>query len=193
MLNKQSDEEEIYVTSYITNYPAEKTSSYITNYSTEKPSASNLLPTSLLANNLIDHNSDICYTPISPIDYQLDYQIRSDTPITEAQLIWNGLPVLDYNLIRDYSNLSNDSIVNTLKSLSLYDEFSYEIDQVNYLPIRINQEINSDITIESVYNLINSDLSTTKVIFIINIATTIYIVSKLDLFDSVYKTNKTII
>jgi hypothetical protein len=100
---------------------------------------------------------------------------------------------LDYNLIRDHLNLSNDSIVNILKSLSLYDEFSYEIDQVNYLPIRINQEINSDITIESVYNLINSDLSTTKVIFIIDIAATICAVSKLDLFDSVYKTNKTII
>jgi hypothetical protein len=84
MLNKQSDEEEIYVTSYITNYPAEKTSSYITNYSTEKPSASNLLPTSLLANNLIDYNSDIYYTLISPIDYQLDYQIRSNIPITEV-------------------------------------------------------------------------------------------------------------
>jgi hypothetical protein len=38
----------------------------------------------------------------------------------------------------------------------------------------------------------NSDLSTTKVIFIINIAATICVVSKLDLFDSVYKTNKTV-
>jgi hypothetical protein len=38
----------------------------------------------------------------------------------------------------------------------------------------------------------NSDLSTTKVIFIIDIAATICAVSKLDLFDSVYKTNKTI-
>jgi hypothetical protein len=69
ILNKQSNKEEIYVTSYITNYPAEKTSSYITNYSTEKPSASNLLPTSLLANNLINHNSDIYYTLISLINY----------------------------------------------------------------------------------------------------------------------------
>jgi hypothetical protein len=100
---------------------------------------------------------------------------------------------LDYNLIRDHLNLSNDSIVNTPKSLSLCDEFSHKIDQVNYLPIRTNQETNSNITIESIYNLINSDLSTTKVIFIINIAATIYTVFKLDLFDSVYKTNKTII
>jgi hypothetical protein len=38
----------------------------------------------------------------------------------------------------------------------------------------------------------NSDLSTTKVIFIIDTAATICAVSKLDLFDSVYKTNKTI-
>jgi hypothetical protein len=192
MLNEQSDEEEIHVTSHVTNYPAEKTSSYMTDYSAEKPSASNLLPTSLLANNLIDYDGDICYTPISLIDYQLDYQMRSDTPMIEAQLIWNGLLVLDYNLMRDHSNLSNDSIVNTPKSLSLCDEFSYEIDQVNYLPIRTNQEINSDITIESAYNLMNSDLSTTKVIFIIDTAATICAVSKLDLFDSVYKTNKTI-
>jgi hypothetical protein len=118
--------------------------------------------------------------------------MRSDTPMTEAQPIWNGLLVLDYNLMRDHLNLSNDSMVNTLKSLSLCDEFSYKIDQVNYLPIRTNQETNSDITIESVYNLMNSDLSTTKVIFIIDTAATICVVSKLDLFDSVYKTNKTI-
>ena len=38
----------------------------------------------------------------------------------------------------------------------------------------------------------NSDLSTTKVIFIINTVATIYAVSKLELFDSVHKTNKTI-
>jgi hypothetical protein len=83
-------------------------------------------------------------------------------------------------------------MVNTPRSLSHCDEFSHKINQVNYLPIRTNQETNSDITIESAYNLINSDLSTTKVIFIINTATTICAVSKLDLFDSIYKTNKTI-
>ena len=37
------------------------------------------------------------------------------------------------------------------------------------------------------------DLSITKVIFIIDIAATIYVVSKLDLFNSVYKINKTVI
>jgi hypothetical protein len=61
MLNKQSNEEEIYVTSYVTNYPVE--AEY------QKTSASNLLPNSLLANDLINYNSDIYYTPISLIDY----------------------------------------------------------------------------------------------------------------------------
>jgi hypothetical protein len=65
MLNKQSNEEEIHVTSYITNYPVEAKH--------QKSSASNLLPTSLLANNLIDLDSNICYILISPINYQLDY------------------------------------------------------------------------------------------------------------------------
>jgi hypothetical protein len=45
ILNKQSNKEEIYITSYITNYPIE--AKY------QKSSASNLLPTSLLVNNLI--------------------------------------------------------------------------------------------------------------------------------------------
>ena len=61
MLNEQSDEEEIHVTSHVTNYPAEAEH--------QKSSASNLLPTSLLANDLINHDSDICYIPISLIDY----------------------------------------------------------------------------------------------------------------------------
>jgi hypothetical protein len=61
ILNKQSNEEEIYVTSYITDYPAEAKH--------QKTSASNLLPNSLLADNLINHNSDIYYTLISLIDY----------------------------------------------------------------------------------------------------------------------------
>jgi hypothetical protein len=61
ILNKQSDEEEIYVTSHMTDYPAE--AKY------QKTSVSNLLPTSLLANNLINLDSDICYILISPIDY----------------------------------------------------------------------------------------------------------------------------
>jgi hypothetical protein len=183
ILNEQSDEEEIHVTSYMTDYPAEAKH--------QKTSASNLLPNSLLANDLINHNSDIYYTPISLIDYQSANQ--ADIPITEPEPIRHSLPIFeDQNLIRDYSNLSNDSMVNTPRSLSHCDEFSHKINQVNYLPIRTNQETNSDITIESAYNLINSDLSTTKVIFIINTATTICAVSKLDLFDSIYKTNKTI-
>jgi hypothetical protein len=111
----------------------------------------------------------------------------------EPELIRYSLLIFeDQNLMRDYLNLSNNSMVNILRSLLYCDEFSHEINQVNYLPIRTNQETNSDITIESVYNLINSDLSTTKVIFIIDIAATICVVSKLDLFDSVYKTNKTV-
>jgi hypothetical protein len=61
ILNKQSNEEEIHVTSYITNYPVE--AKY------QKTSASNLLPTSLLANNLINLNSDIYYILISLINY----------------------------------------------------------------------------------------------------------------------------
>ena len=83
-------------------------------------------------------------------------------------------------------------MVNTLIDLLLCDDLSQETNQVNCLPIRINQESNSNITIESANNLMNSDLSI-KVIFIINIVATIYAVSKLELFDSVYKINKTVI
>ena len=60
----------------MTDYPAE--AKYL------KSSASNLLPTSLLANNLINLDSDIYYILISLINYRLDYQIESNTPITEV-------------------------------------------------------------------------------------------------------------
>jgi hypothetical protein len=73
MLNEQSDEEEIYVTNHVTNYPADNQETSDYPVENQKTSASNLLPTSLLANDLIDHDGDICYTLISPINYQLDY------------------------------------------------------------------------------------------------------------------------
>jgi hypothetical protein len=69
MLNKQSDKEEIYVTNYVTNYSADNQETSDYPVENQKTSVSNLLPTSLLANNLIDYDSDICYTPISLIDY----------------------------------------------------------------------------------------------------------------------------
>ena len=118
ILNKQSDEEEIHVTSHVTDYPAEAEH--------QKSSASNLLPTSLLANNLIDHDGNICYTPISLINYQSANQ--ADIPMTEAEPIMHGLPIFeDQNLKREHLNLSNNSIVNIPRSLSLCDKFSYKI------------------------------------------------------------------
>ena len=56
--------------------------------------------------------------------------------MTEASVIPNGL--LNQILMRDYSNLSDNSMVNILSNLLFCDDLSQEINQVNCLPIRTN-------------------------------------------------------
>ena len=134
--NKQSDEEMINITNHVTDSPAEKTGNNPIRHNNNvcsssllatllasllandliNPKASNLLPTSLLASSLIDNNN-ICYTLISQINYNV--------PITEASVIPNSL--LNQILIRDYLNLSDNSIVNILLNLLFYDDLSQEI------------------------------------------------------------------